>query len=513
MPNPLQQFRQDLLLALQQFDWESSNAIIDKTIQAIRANPDDSDNYSVIGMLWDLRRQRQFPALVRLADTQIQFGEANIKIYRLLAQGLIDGGQLTAARYLLRGILNDSSIPLNERAESIGLLGRLAKQIYVNSAAQGAGRDIDLSEAIRHYREAYELAPQRYPWHGINWVACAELARARQLRLAALPDTRQVAQSIHDQLSADPNKNFAELTTLAECCLALGDWKQARQWIEAAAAHPHADAFGLSSALRQYLDVWRLQESDLEQGAIIGVLRQALLRSSGGSIDAAALEKVFGNASYEPFAWLKTAVNTCTSVIKIRSRVGRGIGTGFVVEGGDFLPAWQGKKLILTNHHVVSPGAVFPGSVAPEGSAAFSEVLNKSYPLKKLLNTSPPQLLDYSILEAEGLEDKDLPAIPLLFKVPAGMKRVYIIGHPEAKDLSISLQDSNFTGANSTYLHYKTPTVGGNSGSPVFEPQDWQAIGLHHAGKPLGWPDVKDQLVNEGILLSAIREDIKKLNP
>lgn len=507
--NLLEEFRQELALCVQKFDWEESNAIVEKSIQAIRANPDEEDNFSVIGMLWDLRRNRQFSAMVRLADTQIQFGEANIKIYRLLAQGLIDTGQLTAARYLLRGVLADSTAPLNEKAESIGLLGRISKQIYVNSAEHGAGRDIDLGEAIRYYRQAFELAPRRYPWQGINWVACAELARARQLQVAELPDSKAIAGAIRSQLEADTQKSYFDFATLSECAIALADWAGAKQWIEAAVSHPRADAFGLNSTLRQYLEVWRLDESDAAQGPIIATLRQALLRSSGGSLESGALEKVFGNATYEPFAWLKAAVDTCASVIKIRNRAGRGIGTGFVVDGGAFLPAWQGKRLILTNHHVVSPNASFPGSIAPEGAIAFAEVPNKSFAVKALLNTSPPQLLDYTMLE---VTDLDLAPIPVQFKLPQAIARVYVIGHPQAGELSVSLHDSNFSGANQNYLHYKTPTVGGSSGSPVFEPEGWEAIGLHHAGKPLGWPEVKDQSVNEGILLSAIRDDIQKLN-
>ena len=56
-----------------------------------------------------------------------------------------------------------------------------------------------------------------------------------------------------------------------------------------------------------------------------------------------------------------------------------------------------------------------------------------------------------------------------------------------------------------TRLHYRSPTEGGSSGSPVFD-KAWNLIGLHHAGslemRRLHGPGVYP--ANEGIRLSAI---------
>ena len=59
--------------------------------------------------------------------------------------------------------------------------------------------------------------------------------------------------------------------------------------------------------------------------------------------------------------------------------------------------------------------------------------------------------------------------------------RMYIIGHPGGRDIEFSLQDNQLVGCSDKLLHYRTPTEPGSSGSPVFEMQSWQVVGLHHA--------------------------------
>jgi V8-like Glu-specific endopeptidase len=62
-------------------------------------------------------------------------------------------------------------------------------------------------------------------------------------------------------------------------------------------------------------------------------------------------------------------------------------------------------------------------------------------------------------------------------------------------------------------LHYRAPTEGGSSGSPVFNSRLWQVIALHHAGGKLGMPKLNGKPgsygANEGIALQSIITALK----
>ena len=60
--------------------------------------------------------------------------------------------------------------------------------------------------------------------------------------------------------------------------------------------------------------------------------------------------------------------------------------------------------------------------------------------------------------------------------------RTYIIGHPGGDaDIKLSVRDNQVLDGNARYLHYRTPTLGGSSGSPVFN-RGWELVAIHHAG-------------------------------
>jgi V8-like Glu-specific endopeptidase len=135
--------------------------------------------------------------------------------------------------------------------------------------------------------------------------------------------------------------------------------------------------------------------------------------------------------------------------------------------------------------------------------------------VEEVLATSTDIKLDYTIVRVKKLPKKvealETGTAPESLPHPPG--RVYVIGHPAGRDLEFSLQDNEMLACNERLLHYRAPTEGGSSGSPVFESDDWRVIALHHAGGqniPKLDASGDGYAANEGISLAAIGRDIRQ---
>jgi S1-C subfamily serine protease len=198
--------------------------------------------------------------------------------------------------------------------------------------------------------------------------------------------------------------------------------------------------------------------------------------------------------------WLRTGMERARSVALIRGAGGRGIGTGFLVRGGDLHPALGDELVVVTNAHVVSElqddGGIEPDQALITFDAQNGTAGTQAYHrVQKLLWGSSKQHLDASLLRLDPAVQGIAPC-PIAKSLPPlnNDQRVYIIGHPKGGELSFSLQDNELldhegppAGAprqpERCLIHYRAPTEPGSSGSPVFnEAPDWQVIGLHHAG-------------------------------
>jgi endonuclease G, mitochondrial len=78
---------------------------------------------------------------------------------------------------------------------------------------------------------------------------------------------------------------------------------------------------------------------------------------------------------------------------------------------------------------------------------------------------------------------------------------VNIVGHPDARPKEIALRDNGLLNQLENFLHYKTDTEPGNSGSPVFNDQ-WEVVALHHAGVP--GVGSEEWVANEGARVSKL---------
>jgi uncharacterized protein with NAD-binding domain and iron-sulfur cluster len=481
-------------------------------------------------VLSTLRRKRHFDLMQRVADGFLQAGVDTPQVRRQYAQALIEQGALAAALAVLRDIAAESNPDLEERAEALGLIGRIYKQRYVNAPRAGRAAD-NLRAAVDSYHRGYLLG--RDPgWHAVNAVAL--IARAGRDGLA-LGDALEklapaLAQAAIDLVDAKSRKEIQgfDHTVAAEANLGLGHNDEAIACFKDYVAHPKsADAFELGSTLRQLQEVWQLVP-DAEPGATILPLLQAqLLDRQGGRLDLPAshvqsarsnLQKVLGSETALGLAWYRKGLERCRLVARVTDALRpRGGGTGFLVRAGDLLDCDFADELVLvTNAHVLELLPRDPGTVGLQQAVVrFEAARDDGEPPSRhgvrAIVWSDPEL-DATLARLDPAP-KGLAGYPFAAAepAPAAGNRVYVIGHPLGGELSLSLYDNLLLDRDETLLHYRAPTEPGSSGSPVFD-RDWNLIGLHHAGSQTmrrlnGKPGVYP--ANEGIWIEAIRQKLK----
>jgi hypothetical protein len=258
-------------------------------------------------------------------------------------------------------------------------------------------------------------------------------------------------------------------------------------------------------------------------------LRAALLRREGGMVQTGPggiqreiavvkqavnqLEKVFGDDRTVTLQWFQLGLERAMSVARVERLDGKGHGTGWLVQSSDFFPPASfpdgPRLLLLTNAHVVNQEGT-GGALSPDDARANFQALHQMCEFApKVVWSSPPDALDATFLEFRGTPPtaKSLPLFEKTVRLTEPPSRMYIIGHPGGSDLQLSLHDNLLLGCNDRLLHYRTPTEGGSSGSPVFEAQAWRVVGLHHAGGTLERLDGTQPPyeANEGISIRAIR--------
>jgi V8-like Glu-specific endopeptidase len=137
-----------------------------------------------------------------------------------------------------------------------------------------------------------------------------------------------------------------------------------------------------------------------------------------------------------------------------------------------------------------------------------------TYGVGSILWESSPKDLDATIIALDrpidGLVADDHCEFAKALPLNNQKGRVYIIGHPSGGALSYSVQDNLLIDYEDPKLHYRAPTEGGSSGSPIYNSL-WKLIGIHHAGSN-EMPRLRRQEgryeANEGIWIQSIRRAI-----
>lgn len=254
--------------------------------------------------------------------------------------------------------------------------------------------------------------------------------------------------------------------------------------------------------------------------------REALINPNDGQ----ALERILGKSDLVGVNYLEIGLNSAHAVcrIQVREESGRvlGFGTGSMVS----------PDLLLTNHHVLESPTLARRSLVDfnfEDDANFIPRETKTYPLDpvRFFYTDPD--LDFSLVAVrpqatDGTPLANFGYLPLLPDSGKALLGEYvsIIQHPEGNTKQVALRENQVIGTKDQFIHYKTDTQPGSSGSPVFNDQ-WDMVALHHAGvkklddqgRPLSvdgqiWePSMGEEklawVANEGVRISSILASLK----
>lgn len=176
-------------------------------------------------------------------------------------------------------------------------------------------------------------------------------------------------------------------------------------------------------------------------------------------------------------------------------------------------------SLFITNHHVVKTKEQLENAKVTfnyqleDGKLSKTDTyyVNESF----FITNDDKDGYDYTIVKLIGLPGADnkwgyitLQSISDSQLLPNGP--VNIIQHPGGGYKQYAIQDNMLIEITPNKLiRYKTDTVKGSSGSPLFD-NEWNLIGIHHAYTK---PPIKINGIpiesNEGILISKIKNDLE----
>lgn len=525
----------------------------ERLLEVLAGLHEDADVDEARALVLPLREHRQFRPMLRLAEAIARIRPDDARNRTLQAQALIETGLATVAVPLLEALVGSlspgpaDSPELRHRHEAQGLLGRAWKQIFIDAADRSAppARQA-LQNAVHAYRAPYEADAQRNVWHGVNLLAVAHRARRLGVRIDGI-ETRTLAVQLLATLDATPadKRDAFYWASVAEAALGVPDRERVESALQQYVARDDLLPFYFASTLRQFAQLWELGQFADWRAGLLDLLRAKLLTLNNAVVEfrldelgaaqgpplaaSSQLQAVLGKAGAKTYSWWRAGVDRARSVVAIRRKLGGRHGTGFVVRAGDLGLAPADELLVLTNFHVVNEHGVYPGLVPRDAEVVFEAVEGTPVcAVQALVWSSPAERLDASLLRLEPA-CTFAPPMPLATELPPWpaepASRVYIVGHPGGRELSISFQDNELLGHEGPphgkpgtegvcRVHYCAPTEKGNSGSPVFDDARWEVIALHHSGGKFGMPQLNSEpgtyAANEGISIRSIAEAIKR---
>ncbi|MFN7220647.1 MAG: DNA/RNA non-specific endonuclease [Burkholderiales bacterium] len=234
---------------------------------------------------------------------------------------------------------------------------------------------------------------------------------------------------------------------------------------------------------------------DLADAKQLGERRRFLMEQFADSEEAnSVFERIIGGNEIQDVNFLGRGEIAARSIarIEIRSPSGRleGYGTGFLIA----------PRVLLTNHHVLPDARAAERSIAQfdyerdvSGSlkpvAAFELAPADLFHSLEKLDFAVVAVKERSIDAARPIHEfGSLPLVGRVGKVAEG-EWLTIIQHPGGELKQLCTRENKLLKRAQDVLWYSTDTLGGSSGSPVFN-NDWYVVALHHSGVPKRRGDV-----------------------
>lgn len=199
------------------------------------------------------------------------------------------------------------------------------------------------------------------------------------------------------------------------------------------------------------------------------------------------LERIIGASNLIEANFLTAGARAARSICRIEI-VGAGglvlgYGTGVMIS----------PRLVLTNNHVLESAEVAATSRAEFG---YEEGDDETLLVPVAFGLEPDAFfltdphLDYTAVAVrsasqDGRALREYAWIPLVEQQGKVIKGEYvnIIQHPNGEPKQVALRENQIVDLLDDFLHYKTDTAPGSSGSPVFN-DEWELVALHHSGVP-----------------------------
>ena len=244
-----------------------------------------------------------------------------------------------------------------------------------------------------------------------------------------------------------------------------------------------------------------------------------------------ALERVLGTSDLIGVSFLERGLQVARTVgrIWIEVQAGRalGYGTGFLIS----------PRLLLTNHHVFPDKTVARNSIVEfdyQVGLIGGVGSTTTFALDPDSFFFADRSLDYAVVAVtpSGTGGRELSAYgwnPLIEQEGKAIisQWMNIIQHPNGEPKQLGFRENQLVDLLDDFLHYKTDTAPGSSGSPVFNDR-WEVVGLHHSGvwdtNPAGqilaidgrpWTEDMGEhrikwIANEGVRVSRLIAHLRK---